>query len=90
MLVVIFIEIKCVLYTGKYSNQTLVLCAEGANIASCYREIYGKRVVLTSKKLNILMRDQHFSTAALSEMELSNVEREGSGGKYPPLLLKLG
>lgn len=53
-------------------------------------KIYGKRVVLTSKKLNILMRDHPFSTAALSEMELSNVEREGSGGKYPPLLLKLG
>lgn len=37
-------------------------------------EIYGKRVVLTSKKLNILMRDHPFSTAALTEMELSNVD----------------
>ena len=38
MLMVIFMKIKWVLYTGKYSYQTLVLCAEGANIASCYRE----------------------------------------------------
>ena len=47
---------------------------KGQTLQVAIGKINGKRVVLTSKKLNILMRDQHFSTAALSEMELNNVD----------------
>ena len=39
-----------------------------ANIASCQKEIYGEKVVLTSQK-TILETDQHFLTAVLSEMD---------------------
>lgn len=90
MLMIILMKIKWVLYTGKYSNQTLVLCAEGANIASCYREnIWQKSCFNIQKTKNFDERSTLFHCCFIRN-GIKQCWYEGIGGKYPPLLLKPG
>ena len=90
MLMVILMEIKWVLYTGKYSNQTLVLCAEGANIASCYRENIWQKSCFNIQNIKHFDERSSLFHCCFIRNGIKQCWYEGIGGKYPPLLLKPG